>query len=281
MQEIEQPYGMKRRNKIILTVTSGLVFIYFILCTVSYFAFWSASRKVGHQRPYSWDAFALPEQRFTNASIIEIVSTVNAVVAEASHGSVTQAVFLDRTPADITVCPSDPALKNDIEKLVEDFRKDEMNWINRGACGFETFRYTGNFIARHSLGCEFQMLAEWAQLNCEEKPDALHLGRNPAHLECRSYKISSGLKQMAEDLKRQNQVRVDTDPVTSAFIDVAKVYLWSIDVPTGPNTTTGEYRFASVFKYLPEKTVLLVIETPEAHETAIKNLKEKGFWESF
>jgi hypothetical protein len=240
----------------------------------------SSCSKVAHQRPYRWDAFALPAQHFTNATIIDVVSTVNAAVAKASNGSFTQAVFLDKTPADIIAYPSDPALKTDMDKLIEDFRKDETNWMNRGACGFETFRYTGSFMAKHSLGCEFQMLAEWTQLNYEEKPDAIHLGRNPAHLECRSYKITSGLKQMAEDLRKRNRVRVDTNPVTSAFIDVAKVYLWSIEVPTSPNEMTGEFRYTSVFKYLPEKSVLLVIETPEAHEAAVKNLKETGFWES-
>ncbi|MGD0349959.1 MAG: hypothetical protein ABSB84_06560 [Verrucomicrobiota bacterium] len=241
----------------------------------------SSCSKVAHQRSYRWDAFALPEQHFTNATIIDVVSAVNAVVTKVSNGSVTQAVLLDKTPADIIAYPSDPALKTDMDKLVRDFRNDETNWMNRGACGFETCRYTGTFMAGHSLGCEFQALAEWVQLNYKEKPDAIHLGRNPAHLECRSYTITSGLKQMAGDLKRQNQVRVDTDPVTSAFIDITRCCLWSIDVPTGSNEMTGEFRYASVFKYLPEKSVLLVIETPEAHQTAAKNLKEKGFWEGF
>lgn len=268
---------MKRNSKFILAVSLGIIGIYFAVCTI---ASRSAAKIVAHQRPYHWDAFALPEQHFTNSTIIDVVSAVNATVAKASNGSVTQAVFLDKTPADIIAYPSDAALKIDMGKLIEDFRTDETNWMNRGACGFETFRYTGTFMAGHSLGCEFQELVEWAHLSYEERPDAIHLGRNPAHLECRNYKISSGLKQMAEDLKRQNQVRGDTDPVTSAFIDVAKVYLWGIDIPTRANEVTGEVRFASVFKYLPEKSVLLVIETPEAHEKAMKNLKEKGFWES-
>lgn len=190
-------------------------------------------------------------------------------------------MILDKTPAAIIVYASDPALKEDMDKLIEDFRRDETNWMNRGACGFETFRYTGAFMAGHSLGCELRVLADWAELDYEEKPDAIHLRRNPNHLECRCYSITSGLKQTAEDFRRRNQVRVDTDPVTSAFIDVARVYLWSIDVPTGPNEAIGEYRYASVFKYLPEESVLLVIETPQAHEAAVKLLKEKGFWESF
>ena len=240
----------------------------------------TACSKVAHQRPYRWDAFALPEQHFTNATITEVVSIVNATVAKASSGSVTQAVFLDTTPAGIIVYPFDTALKGDMEELVEDFRRDETNRVSRGACGFETLRYTGAFMARHSLACELREVAEWAQLEYQEKPDAIHLGRNPTRLECRAYKISSGLKQMAEELEKQNQVRVDTEPVISAFIDVTSVHLWSIDVPTAANEITGEFRYANVFKFLPEQSVLLVIETQDAHVTATKNLKDKGYWES-
>jgi hypothetical protein len=165
-----------------------------------------------------------------------------------------------------------------MDRLVADYRKDETNWLNRGACGFETCRYTGRFMAKHSLGCELQELASWAELSYTEKPDAIHLGRYPDRLECRAYKILPKLKLMAEDLRQQNKVRVDMNPVTSAFVDVSRVSLWSIDVPTGPNETTGEFRAATVFKYVPEDSILLVIETSEAHRTAEANLKRAGVW---
>jgi len=236
---------------------------------------------IAHQRPYRWDAFVLPEQDFSNETIVDVVAKVNALVIQTSKGSVTQAVCLNTNPADIVEYAPDPAIKAEMDKLVVAYRKDETNWLNRGACGFETCRYTGKFMAKHSLGCEFQELASWVQLDYEEKPDAIHLGRNPVHLECRAYKISPKLKLMAEDLKKQNRIRVDMNPVTSAFVDVARVSLWSIDVPTKPNETTGEFRAASVFSYMPESSVLVVIETPEAQKLAEKNLKEAGFWENF
>jgi hypothetical protein len=269
---------MKRRTKIIFTVVAGAIFIFLALCVI---AAWASSRMVAHQRPYHWDACVLPEQNFSNETIIDIVAKVNALVSQTSEGSVTQAVCLNTNPAEIAQYPPDPTVKTEMNKLVEAYRKDETNWLNRGACGFETCRYTGKFMARHSLGCEFQAVASWVQLDYAEKPDAIHLGRNPTHLECRAYKISPKLKLMAEDVKKQNQIRVDMNPVTSAFVDVSRASLWSIDVPTKPNETTGEFRAASVFSYLPESSVLVVIETPEAHKMAEKNLKEAGFWESF
>jgi hypothetical protein len=269
---------MKRRIKIILAVIVGMIFLYVALCSI---AAWPSSKTVGHQRPYHWDAFVLPEQDFSNATIIDVVAKMNALVTQTSKGSVTQAVCLNTNPTDIVEYPPDPAIKAEMDKLVEAYRKDETNWLNRGACGFETCRYTGIFMARHSLGCGFQELAVSVQLDYEEKPDAIHLGRNPIHLECRAYKISPKLKLKAEDLKRKNQIRLDMNPVTSAFVDVTRASLWSIDVPTKPNETTGEFRAACVFSYLPESSVLVVIETPEAQKLAEKNLKQDGVWESF
>ena len=162
--------------------------------------------------------------RFTNATIIDVVSTVNAAVAKASNGSIAEAVFLDRTPATILVYPSDSPYNTDMEKLIDKYRNDETNWMNRGACGLETFRYTGTFEC--SLECDFQMLAMWAELNYnEEFADGIYIGRSPAHLECHAYKVSAGLKQMAEELKNRNRIRVGCEPVASAFIDVTKVDL--------------------------------------------------------
>lgn len=269
-------FVMSRKSKIILAAFAGMISVFFALFAflVSY-----SAHHVMHGRPYRWDACALPEETFSNATVSEIVAKVNALVAKESNGSVTQAVFLDTTPARIEMVPVDSPFKEEMAALVTQYRQEESNWLERGACGFETFRYTGTFMAHHSLGCEFQFLSDSAEMNYEEKPDAIHLSRNPERLQCRAYKISPKLMQMAESLKQKNRVRVDMEPVTSAFVDVTRVSLWSIDVPTGPNETTGEFRSASVFKYLPEKSILLVIETPEGHSTAETKLKEQGLFE--
>jgi hypothetical protein len=134
-------------------------------------------------------------------------------------------------------------------------------------------------MSGHSLGCAFRALSEWAELTDEEKPDALHLTRDVIHLECRSYKITAGLVQMADELKQQDKIRVDCEPVASAFIDVTGSYLWSFRIPTSPSGTMSEYRCDSVYKYIPEKRVLLVIETPETHLNAAAALRKKGFIE--
>ena len=95
-------------------------------------------------------------------------------------------------------------------------------------------------MAKHSLGCEFQELASWVQLDYEEKPDAIHLGRNPNHLECRAYKISPKLKLMAEDLNKQNQIRADMNPVVGAYngldsgVRYGTVFMFRIKFNNGP-----------------------------------------------
>ena len=239
--------------------------------------FSSCSRRVVHGRPYQWDAFVLPDLSFTNTPVAEIVSRINVEVAKASKGTVTQAVYLDAGPTDIVTRCTDDSLKPEMEGLVETFRKGETHWISIGAAGYGTFRCSETFMSGHSLGCTFRQLSDWAQLSYEEKKDGLYLKRDPAHLECRSYKVTARLVQMADDLRRRNHVRVDCDPVASAFIDVTGSYLWSFSVPTSPSGTISEYRYDSVFKYIPEKSVLLVIETPETHLSAAKVLREKGF----
>src|SRR5690348_6385717 len=99
---------MNPRPKTILVTVAGMVF----LCLAFYaFASWRSNGTVGHQRPYRWDAFALPQQVFSNETVIKVVSRVNALVAKTSNGSVTQAVCLDITSAKVDEFPSDSTLK--------------------------------------------------------------------------------------------------------------------------------------------------------------------------
>lgn len=268
---------MKRRTKIILAAIVGMIFV-----LIAYFAFgvWYSTHQVAHGRPYRWDAYVLPAETFSNATVSEIVAQVNSLVAKTSNGAVTQAVVLDTTPAKIELVPTDSPYKEEMTALIARYRQDETNWFQRGACGFETCHYTGTFMAAHSLVCGFQFLCDFVEMNADVQPDAIHFSRNPNQLECRAYKISPKLKEMAENLKQKNQIRVDMEPDVSAFVDVTRVSLWSIMVPSGPNEKTGEFRAASVFQYLADKSILLVIETPEAHSSAETKLKEQGFFES-
>lgn len=268
---------MKRKTKIILVAITGMILV--LMATFALLAR-IAAHHVAHQRPYRWDACVLPEENFSNATVSEIVALVNALVAKKSNGAVTQAVQFDTTPAKIEMVPPDSPFKEKMAELIARYRQDETNWFSRGACGFESCRYTGKFMARHSLGCEFQFLSENVEMNYDEKPDAIHLRRNPDRLECRAYKISPKLKRLAESLKQQDQIRVDMEPVVSAFVDVTRVSLWGINVPSGPQETKGEFRAACVFEYQPEKSILLVIETPEAHATAETKLKELGLFDN-
>jgi len=237
----------------------------------------SCSRRIVHGRPYRWDAFVLPQLSFTNTPVAEIVSRINAEVAKASKGTVTQAVYLDAGSANIVIHCTDDSLKPEMERLVEKFRNGESNWIGIGAAGYETFRCSMTFMSGHSLHCTFTELSDWAQLDYNEKPDGIHLRRDSIRLECRSYKVTPDLVQMAEDLRQKNKVRADCDPVASAFIEVTGSYSWSISIPTSSSGMISEYRCDSVFKYIPEKSVLLVIETPETQLSAARFLREKGF----
>jgi hypothetical protein len=249
-------------------------------CTICFLLCASCSRSVVHQRAFQWDKFPLPELSFTNSSVIEVVNAVNQAATIASKGAITQAVVLDTNPVPIAIItPDNAVIKDEMQKFVAAYRSAETNWHNRGANGFETYPYSGHFMARHSLGCSFRELTELTGLSYEERPDALHLGRMPAHLECRSYKVGEGLRQIAEEQQKSNSGKVGADPIASAFIEVSDSGLWSIQVPTGPFSSSGEFRYDEVFRFLPEKSVLLVIETPEVHEAATKALKARNMWE--
>src|SRR5258708_6724688 len=59
----------------------------------------------------------------------------------------------------------------------------------------------------------------------------------------------------------------------------AEIHSWSVMVPDGPNSATGEFRLNKVFWHLPDAGLILALATPEEHSNAVTRLKAEGLWE--
>jgi hypothetical protein len=234
--------------------------------------------RIAHQRPYRWDQYLLPEKRFANEPISNVVSYVNDSVRSLSKGAVPQAVFLDTAPTRISKLAPTPEIERQMDEMILAFRQHEQELEKKGAEGFETGLYTGIVGGRHSLGCIISDLASNAGLGYEEKPDGIHLRREPPAFECRAYAISKALVGTMEQKRKANDLHVDAEPIVSALAQATDIHSWSIMVPDGPNSATGEFRFNKVFRHLPEANLILALATPEEHSNAVVRLKADGLW---
>ena len=234
--------------------------------------------RIAHQRPYKWDQYLVPEKRFTNEPISNVVSYVNESVRNLSRSAVPQAVFLDTTPSQTSKFAPDPEIERQMDEMISAFRQHEEELKKRRAEGFETGLYSGVVGGGHSLGCIFADLASNAGLGYEEKPDGIHMRREPHELEYRAYRIARALVTLMEQKQKANDLHVDAEPIVSAFAQAAEIHSWSVMVPDGPNSATGEFRFDKVFRHLPEAHLMLALATPEEHSNAVVRLKAEGLW---
>ncbi len=234
--------------------------------------------RIAHQRPYKWDHYLIPEKRFADEPISNVVNYVNETVRGLSAGAVPQAVFLDTAPSRISKFPSNPEIERQMDEMILAFRQHEEELKSKRAEGFETGLYSGVVGGGHSLGCIFADLASNAGLDYEEKPDGIHMRRAPHELECRAYAVSKPLGAVMEQKRKANDLHVDAEPIVSALAQATEIHSWSVMVRDGPNSATSEFRFDKVFRYLPETKVILALATPEEHSNAVVRLKAQGLW---
>jgi len=233
---------------------------------------------IAHQRPYKWDQYAVPTTRFTNAPIMSVVKTVNDIVHSMSNGEVQQVVLVDTNPVQIVKFPPSVNIEKEMDAMIQVFRNHEHEMLKRGADGFETGFYSGQLGGGHSLGCVLSELAMGAGLGYVEKEDGIHIRREPSQLECRAYRISSGLVALMEQKRKANDLHVDAEPIVSALAQATEIHSWSVMVPDGPSSATGEFRFNKVFRHLPEINLILALATPEEHSNAVLRLKAERLW---
>jgi hypothetical protein len=238
-----------------------------------------SSPRIAHQRPYKWDQYLIPEIRFTNEPISNVVSSINHSVWVLSKRLVERVILLDTTPIQISKFTARPDIERQMDEMILAFRRHEDEIIRRGARGYESGHYSGRMGGGHSLGCTFQELAEELGLSYEEREDGIHMRRDPHELECRAYSISKGLAAVMEQKRRANDLHVDAEPIVSAFAQATQIHSWTVDVPDGPNSYVGEFRFDKVFRHLPDAELILALAVPAEHAEAVKRLKAEGLWE--
>src|SRR5437867_6771470 len=92
----------------------------------------AAVSSVAHQRPYEWDRFVLPKQKFIQEPLSNVVSAVNNSVRAASKGAVVHAIHLDVAPAPIKKVAPSLEVDRRMDEMISNFRLHEQEMIWRG-----------------------------------------------------------------------------------------------------------------------------------------------------
>jgi hypothetical protein len=232
----------------------------------------------GHSCPYDWNVELSKELSFRESSVSNVINAVNAAVREQTKGRIKQAAILDTTPVKISMVPASSHLTNEMTILVNRYREQMAPIIAKGAQGYETCPVTVTFPRKFPIACTLKMIGQaTAEMGYEEKKEGAIFSRWPKELECRAYKVSDALLARVEQKRNAGQIHSDFKPVPVVFAQESGM-VWTIMVGDEPNSYRGDFILDAVTYYLPDKKVMLILETLEGHKKVQENLQKLGYW---
>ncbi|MFA6101566.1 MAG: hypothetical protein WCV67_06645 [Victivallaceae bacterium] len=227
-----------------------------------------------HNCPYEWNIQLTKGIAFKETSI----SKINAAVREATKGRIQTAVILDTTPATITKETADPEMLRLMDVLIDRYQKVMAPVIAKGAAGYETCPVTDDIKPNFPLACQISTIAAGAEMRYREKKEGAVLSRWPKTLECRAYKVSDAFLKRVEEKQKAGQIHPDFKPVPVVFAQESGMS-WSVMVGDGPGSFRGNAILDAVTFYMPDKKLMLTIETSKGHNKILTNLKKLGYWQ--
>lgn len=231
-----------------------------------------------HNCPYEWNIQLTKGIVFKEMPVSKVVDQINAAVREATKGRIKNAIILDATPVTIAKETADPEISRLMDVLIARYQKEMAPVIAKGAAGYETCPVTYDIKPNFHLACEISMIAAAAEMRYREKKEGAVLSRWPKTLECRAYKVSDALLKRVEEKQKAAQIHPDFKPVPVVFAQESGMN-WSVMVGEGPGSFGGVSVLDAVTFYVPDKKLILILETPKGHNKIQENLKKLGYWQ--
>lgn len=231
-----------------------------------------------HDCPYDWNIKLAKGIAIKETSLSNAVDQINAAVREATKGRIQKVIILDTTPVTITKETTDPEIGQQMDILIDRYQKEMVPIIAKGAQGYETCPVIEEIIPNFPLACQISGVAAGAEMGYEEKKEGAVLSRWPKTLQCRAYKVSDTLLKFVEEKQKAGKISTDFKPVPVVFAQESGM-TWTVMVGTGPRSFSGDFVLDAVTLYLPDKKLMLILETPEGHKKVTDNLKKLGYWQ--
>jgi hypothetical protein len=135
---------------------------------------------------------------------------------------------------------------------------------------------TMSFPAKFPVACLLLMQFSGGFTNYEEVKEGARVTRLREVLECRSYQISGKLIETASEWQDENRIPAGMQPVPYIFASFSGMS-WAFDTYSEVANDYDQESFLNgVTLYIPEKKVVLAIETKDKHKEITKVLTERG-----
>ena len=212
-------------------------------------------------------------------SIQDFADQFNEAVSKQTKGKVPKAIIHAVRPDSFTKVPADSPFAKEMDALIQRYSEVTEPLIKKGVFEYGGAPMTMEFPANFPVACILSSPNVGA-VNYEETKDGLKITIH-RELECRAYHVSPKFLESAKDYQRGEQIPAGGDYVSYLFARFSMM-MWAFHaIPDPAKDAVEEPILSAVTLYLPEKGVILAIETKEKHEETLgKSMQERGYLES-
>ena len=136
-----------------------------------------------------------------------------------------------------------------------------------------------SFPAKFPVACLLAALFDGGcggETNYKETKEGARVTRRREILECRSYQVSAKFLETVSEWQRENRIAAGVQPESYIFASFSGM-TWAFDTFSDPAQDYVQESFIDgVTQYIPEKKVILAIETKAKHEEMTKVMTERG-----
>lgn len=233
-----------------------------------------------HSCPYDWNIRFSKQNTFRATNLVDFAEQFNAAVREETKGAVTNAIVVDLKAATFRRQPEESPFAEQMNDLIQRHFEITAPLIEKGAEGYDLGPVAEVFPSKFPVACILSGIIAAKGMGYNETKDGAIVTRRHHKFECHAYRISNALLELVAERQRAGKIHRDFKPIPVVFAQESGMK-WTLMVPSGPRSASGEFILDAVTDYLPQEKVMLVIETPKGHERLVETLKEKKYWEEW
>jgi len=229
-----------------------------------------------HPCPFDWNIEFAVDTEIKGDSINDFVAKFNEAAKKETKGKITKAIIYDQKPDTFRKVPEDSPFSKEMDTLFRRYGEVTAPLIKKGLHDYGTAPIAVTFPAKFPVACLLAAQFSGGATNYEEKKEGALVTRRREVLECRAYKVNVSFLEAAEEWHREDRIPAGMEVVSYVFAFFSGMTR-SFYIPGVEQGPDGTLIVEGVTHYLPDKKVVLAIETKDKHEEMTKVMTERGY----
>ncbi len=232
-----------------------------------------------HPCPFEWNIEFAANTEIKGTNLTDFVTEFNEAVKKEPEGKITHAIIFESKPDTFRKVPEDSPFSNEMDVLIKRYVEVTTPLIKKGVLEYGTTPVEISFSAKFPVACMLATEFNREGMNYVEAKGGAHVTRPRSVLECRAYQVSAEFLGKERKWERGDWIPVGLQPVPYFFASDNEM-MWRFQTFPDPEKDSVQVSILDgVTLFLPDKKVILAIETKEKHEEMTKSMQQRHYLE--